>query len=121
MYVIEIKVTGINVRGEKERKLKEKLEKEFIELYSDAVDVINPLLEKWNNRFTESYGEIENEDDLSVYNHYMAVKTNSILKMYDGSYKGFKLRADRTTCEIKGLYAYRGTTAIVKAEVKEVE
>ena len=118
-YVVEIEVKGLNMEKRRNRELGQKLEKEFVTLYDEAVNEINPNLSDWNYKFEKFYGEIENAGDLSVYNHYMAVKTNRILKKYDNRFKGLKLRANKD-CEIEGLYAFRGTTAIVSiGDIKE--
>lgn len=85
-------------------------EKLYIEAYnimrSEAVDLINPMLEVWNAEYDK---EVKGEDDFE-YNSYIADKEQEILDDVNDRLCGspVKLYADRETADIRGKIRFLG-------------
>lgn len=100
-YVAVIRIDGLDNNKRREKQLSEILMKRFTKLYNDAIERINSELENWNSEF-EKLNSYTYEDE--QYNWYIADKQDEILKTYDDDMLGLKLRSNRDTCGIEGIY-----------------
>jgi hypothetical protein len=67
-----------NAYGLLNEKTKSKIQKEFMNRRNKAVELLNPMYEKWNSEFNQKYPGLDGESD--EYAEFICQKQDSVLK-----------------------------------------
>lgn len=87
--------------------IKNFVESEFMKARNEAIELLNPHYEEWNEAYTDP---VEDEFD-KKYNSYICSKQNAILDEFNKTWMGpVKLYSDEETCAIRGKFKIFGKT-----------
>ena len=101
-------------KGEVSQHKKNKMIDDFVYLRGVLVDFTNPLLETWNNEYTESMNPLEDGFDPN-YERVMISKFQPVADMVNalyGKHKSVRLGMDSTYCDIIGIDKHDGEQKI---------
>lgn len=92
-------------KGEVSQHKKNKMIDDFVYLRGVLVDFTNPLLETWNNEYTEPMNPLEDGFDPN-YERFMISKLQPVADMVNALYgkrKSVRIGIDSTYCDIIGI------------------
>ena len=92
-------------KEEASQRKKNKMIDDFVYLRGILVDFTNPLLETWNNEYTEPMNPLEDGFDPN-YERFMISKFQPVADMVNalyGKHKSVRIGIDSTYCDIIGI------------------
>ena len=101
-------------KGEVSQHKKNKMIDDFVYLRGIFVDFINPLLETWNNEYTEPMNPLEDGLDPN-YERFMISKFQPVADMVNALYgkrKSVRLGFDSACCDVVGIDKHDGEQKI---------
>ena len=102
--------TGIDETNRRDRELRDKMKKWYMELRDQLVEKTNPMIDTWNAEFDRIYGKIDLSKDPKmsrVYEEFMKDKFDPIMEEFDNTVaKHFGMRYEPDK-DFVGIYERR--------------